>query len=185
MFGCSSDKDGTGSSGSSGEVTRPAEDSTAAADDPSGAAESSAPDDAGDAGSSGEFVLLDVDPCSLLTAAEMEAALGAPVEQGGFGEDLPNRCTHSVGGDVGSGVVGVSLEDPLFCVALERAIDAGGTASGLIVDVGGGGIVAADGGTIQFLVGGGCVGISASNSGVGLDQATLVSLATAAAGRIG
>lgn len=187
LFGCSSDKDNTGSAGAGGEVTSPASDSTEA-DGASGVAETAAPEQAGGAGTSGEFVLLDVDPCSLLTAAEMESALGAPVEQGGFGEDLPGRCTHSVGGDVGAGVVGISVGDPLYCAGIERAIEAinsGATASGAVVDVGEGGVVEADGGTIQFLVGGGCVGISASNSGIGLDQATMIGLATVVVGRVG
>lgn len=129
-------------------------------------------------------VQLDVDPCSLLTPAEMNTAIGSEVEQGGFGEDLPGRCTYSVGGDVGAGVVAISLEDPLVCAALKRALDSGVSGQSAVVDVGQGGVVG-QGGTIDFLVNGGCVGITGSVHGESLSPDILVTLAMAAAGRVG
>lgn len=168
MAGCGSDDD---ASGGSTEQTSPPLASSA----PSG----------GDSGADGAFILLDVDPCSLLTVPEIEAAIGSGVEQGGFGEDQAGRCTYSVGGDVGAGVVGIGLGDPLVCNALRRAIDSGGTATGVLVDVGQGGIVASDGGALDFLVGGGCVSITGSDGGDPLDENALVTLATTAAKRVG
>lgn len=129
-------------------------------------------------------VQLDVDPCTLLTVAEIEVAVGPGVERGGFGEDLPGRCTYSVGSDVGAGVVAISLEDPLVCAAIQRAIDSGGAEQMVVVDVGQGGIVESYG-TIGFLVGGGCVSISGSTEGASLSEDVLVTLAKAAAQRIG
>jgi hypothetical protein len=120
----------------------------------------------------------------LLTLPEMEAAIGSGVERGGFGEDLPGRCTYSVRGDVGAGVVAISLGEPLVCAAIQRAIDSG-SAQVVVVDVGQGGIVEADGGTIEFLAGGGCVSITGSAEGASLSQDILVTLAAAAAGRVG
>lgn len=165
---CGSDDGGDSSSGGSGGTTSPQV--TTSSDDSSA---NEAP------------VQLDVDPCTLLTIPEMEVAIGPGVEQGGFGEDLAGRCTYSIGGDVGAGVVAISLPEPLVCAAIQRAIDDGGSANGVVVDVGEGGIVEPEGGIIQFLVGGGCVGIGGSAEGESLDQDTLTTLAMAAAGRIG
>jgi hypothetical protein len=124
-----------------------------------------------------------VDPCSLLTVAEIEAVVGPGVEQGGFGKDLPGRCTYSVGGDVGAGVVAISLEDPLVCAALQRAVDSGSAGQAVPIDVGEGGFVETYG-TVEFLVGGGgCVSISGSTDGQSLSQEALISLATTAAPR--
>lgn len=130
---------------------------------------------------------LDIDPCTLLTIPEMEEAIGAGVERGGFGKDPPGRCNYSIGGDVGAGAVGITNGDPLLCAALQRAIDAGptGRSNDVAVDVGDGGIVDAEGGLIQFAIGGGCISITAGESGVGIDQEALVALAEAAAGRAG
>ncbi len=136
-------------------------------------------------GSGGEPTQLDLDPCTLLTIPEMEAAIGAGVERGGFGVDPPGRCNYSIGGDVGAGAVGITNGDPLLCAALQRALDSGptGGSKAVAVDVGDGGFV--DGGTIQFAIGGGCISITAGNSGEGIDQEALVTLAKAAAGRVG
>lgn len=130
---------------------------------------------------------LDVDPCELLTIPEMEAAIGSGVERGGFGEDPPGRCNYSRGGDVGAGAVGITNGDPLTCAALQRALDGGSLdeTNAVRVDVGDGGIVERDGGIIQFAIGGGCISISAGTGGVGIDQDALVTLAKAAAGRVG
>lgn len=138
-------------------------------------------------GSDAAKTQLDVDPCDLLTIPEMEAAVGSGIERGGFGEDPPGRCNYSRGGDVGAGVVGITNGDPLTCSALQRGLDAGSfdDTNAVKVDVGDGGFVERDGGTIQFLIGGGCISISASNSGVGIDQDALLILANAAAGRVG
>ena len=126
-----------------------------------------------------------VDPCSLLTVAEIEAVVGPGVEQGGFGQDLPGRCTYSVGGDVGAGVVAISLEDPLVCAALQRAVDSGSAGQAVKIDVGEGGFVETYG-TVEFLTGGGrCVSISGSTHGDSLSQDALISLATTAAPRTG
>jgi hypothetical protein len=130
---------------------------------------------------------LDVDPCTLLTLAEIEAAIGSGATRGGFGTDLPGRCTFSIGGDVGAGVVAISNDDPLTCSALQRALDAGsleGTGS-IRVDVGNGGVAERAGGSVSFAVGGGCLAIHASTRGVGLSSDAMVVLAKAAAGRVG
>lgn len=174
---CGSDGGGGSSSAGSGGTTSPHVTSSSGATD--------SPTSGSDSPSTADRVQLAVDPCTLLTLPEMEAAIGPGVEQGGFGEDLLGRCTYSVGGDVGAGVVAISLGDPLLCAAIQRAIDSGGSAQGVVVDVGQGGIVEPDGGIIQFLVGGGCVGISGSAEGESLPQDVLVTLATAAAGRAG
>lgn len=146
----------------------------------------SGPATAGSGGSSdSQSEAASVDPCSLLTVAEIEAAVGPGVEQGGFGQDLPGRCTYSVGGDVGAGVVAISLEDPLVCAALQRAVDSGSAGQAVKIDVGEGGFVETYG-TVEFLVGGGrCVSISGSTDGKSLSQDTLISLATTAAPRAG
>lgn len=174
---CGSDGDGGSSSAGSGGTTSPHVTSSSGATD--------SPTSGSDSPSTADPVQLDVDPCTLLTMPEMQAAIGSGVEQGGFGEDLAGRCTYSVGGDVGAGAIAISLGDPLVCAAIQRAIDSGGSAQGVVVDVGQGGIVEPDGGIIQFLVGGGCVGISGSAGGESLDQDVLVTLAMAAAGRVG
>ncbi len=142
---------------------------------------------AGSGASDAAPIQLDLDPCGLLTIAEMESAIGSGVEEGGLEDDNPASCTFSIGGsDVGAGVIGISAEHPLTCAAILRALDSGsldGTNS-VKVDVGDGGVAERDGGTIQFAIGGGCIGIRASTSGVGIDQAGMVKLAEAAAGRV-
>jgi hypothetical protein len=120
----------------------------------------------------------------LLTVGEIEAAIGSGVEHGGFGEDLPGRCTYSIGGDVGAGVVAISIEDPVICTAIQNALDNGLSGAQTKVDVGQGGV--ADGsGLVQFLVAGGCVGIGGSTGGESLPVDSLVTLAKAAAPRAG
>ena len=132
-------------------------------------------------------VQLDVDPCSLLTVPEIEVAIGSGVERGGFGEDLPGRCTYSIGGDVGAGVVAVAIDEPFLCGPLLQALDAGAldATNAFRVDVGDGGVFEQNAGSIQFAVGGGCVGIVGSSGGESLGQDALVALATSAAGRVG
>ena len=174
---CGSDGGGGSSSAGSGGTTSPGVEAAPGATD--------SPTSGGDSPSTADRVQLDVDPCTLLTLPEMEAAIGSGVEHGGFGDDLAGRCTYSIGGDVGAGAIAISLGDPLLCAAIHRAIDSGGSAKGVLVDIGQGGIVDSDGGFIQFLVGGGCVGISGSAEGESLPQDVLVTLATAAAGRVG
>ena len=155
-------------------------------------------DDAGKAGAAGtsstqrangaeaKSTQLDVDPCTLLTIPEMEAAVGSGIERGGFGQDPPGRCNYSLGGDVGRGAVGITNGDPLLCNALRHALDAGSVGADAVkVDVGDGGIVGRDAGPIQFVIGGGCISISASNHGKSLGREPLVALAKAAAGRVG
>ncbi len=153
---------------------------------------SAASDPAGDPATSGDGATSgspsaqsNIDPCSLLTVAEIEAAVGPDVEQGGFGQDLPGRCTYSVGGDVGAGVVAISLEDPLVCTALQRAVDSGSAGQAVPIDVGEGGFVETYG-TVEFLIGGGgCVSITGSRHGESLSQDVLISLARTAAPRTG
>lgn len=137
--------------------------------------------------SSGAQTKLEVDPCTLLTIPEMEAAIGSGVERGGFSSDAPGSCTFSIGGDVGAGTVHITNEDPLTCRALQSALDAGaldGT-NAVKIDVGDGGIYERNAGHVQFAVGRGCISISASNRGDPLGKDALVTLAKAAAGRIG
>ena len=137
-------------------------------------------------GTDGGASQLDIDPCRLLTIPEMEAAIGSGVEQGGFGEDQPGRCTYSIGGDVGAGSVGVTVGDPLTCDALNRALDAADDSAGVeVIDVGEGGIVQPDASTVSFSIGGGCINIVAGNSGRPIERNALVDLAEAAAGRVG
>jgi hypothetical protein len=128
-----------------------------------------------------------VDPCALLTVPEIEGGIGSGVVRGGFGEDLPGRCTYSIGGDVGAGVVGISVDEPYLCGPLLQALESGSLdpSSAVRVDVGDGGVVEPKAGSIQFAVGGGCVGIVGSDAGKPLGQDVLVSLATAASGRVG
>ncbi len=131
-------------------------------------------------------VQLGGDPCALLTVPEIEAALGSGVEQGGFGEDLPGRCTYSVGGDVGAGVVQISLQSPLECNAVLKALAADsldGT-NAVRVDVGDGGLYLQDS-QVVFTTAGGCVAVGGSTGGVNLGQETLVALATSALARVG
>ena len=169
MAGCSSASDShTGPAPSSATANSPVS--------PSGAGPSSV----------GAPIQLTADPCSLLTADEIEGAIGPGAELGGFGKDLPGRCTHSVHGDVGAGVVAVVLEDPLNCAALLRALGSSsleGT-NAVRVDVGDGGVYVQDA-DVQFSIGGGCVSVGGSTRGVNLGQDKLVALATAVATRIG
>ncbi len=132
-------------------------------------------------------IQFDVDPCSLLTVPEIEVAIGRGVERGGFGDDLPGRCTYSRGGDVGAGVVQISVDEPLMCGVLLQALDAGSLdpANAVRVDVGDGAIFEKNAGNIQVSVGGGCLGINGSTGGDPLGQDALVALATSAVGRIG
>ncbi|MCU1400963.1 MAG: hypothetical protein JWN62_4072 [Acidimicrobiales bacterium] len=174
LIGCGSD------SGSSGGASSPAASDQVA----SQSAATASPTNGSDAARSGAAVLLDVDPCTLLTPAEMEAAVGKGLERGGLGTDLPGRCTYSVGGDLGVGVVAISVQDPLVCTAVKKAVDSGADPQSKVVDVGDGGVVG-QGGTIDFLLGGGCVRITASIKGRSLAPDSLVMLATAAAGRVG
>ncbi len=136
-------------------------------------------------GASGAAVQLGGDPCALLTVPEMEAVLGSGVEQGGFGADLPGRCTYSRGGDVGSGVVQITLQDPLTCNAVMKALASGsleGT-NATRVDVGDGGFYVEDSYAV-FTIHGGCVAIGGSKRGINLGRDKLVSLAIAAAARV-
>jgi hypothetical protein len=137
-------------------------------------------------GLGGTAVQLAGDPCTLLTVPEIEAALGSGVEQGGFGDDLPGRCTYSLGGDVGAGVVQIVLQDPLECNAVMRALAADsleGT-NAVRVDLGDGGLYVPDS-QVVFTTGGGCVAVGGSKSGVNLGQEMLVALATKVAARVG
>ncbi|MEO5724203.1 MAG: hypothetical protein ABIQ39_02865 [Ilumatobacteraceae bacterium] len=136
-------------------------------------------------GLSGQAVQLGGDPCALLTVPEMEAVLGSGVEQGGFGTDLPGRCTFSRGGDIGSGVVQITLQDPPTCNVVMKALASGsleGT-NATRIDVGDGGLFIKDSYAV-FTIHGGCVAIGGSKHGINLGQEKLVSLATAAAGRV-
>jgi hypothetical protein len=150
-----------------------------------GAVSASSP--SGSEASGDASVQLDVDPCSLLTVPEIEVAIGSGVERGGFGEDRPGRCTYSIGGDVGVGVVAVAVDEPFLCGPLLQALDAGAldATNAFRVDIGDGGVFEQNAGSIQFAVGGGCVGIVGSSGGESLAQDALVALATAAAGRVG
>jgi hypothetical protein len=148
----------------------------------SGATSPSTPDGSNGGGA---HVLLDVDPCGLLTIPEMEAAVGDGLLRGGFGEDLPGHCTYSRGGDVGASVVAISISDPLVCDALAKAVEAGSTDAGEVVAIGGGAVVAPQAGHIDVLVGDGCLAISGSSRGDSLGRDQLVALATAAVGRVG
>jgi hypothetical protein len=134
----------------------------------------------------GSAVQLGGDPCALLTVPEIEVALGSDVEQGGFGEDLPGRCTYSVGGDVGAGVVQIILEDPLECNAVMKALasDSLGGVNAVRVDLGDGGLYQMDS-QVVFTTGGGCAAVGGSNGGVGLSQEMLVALATKVLARVG
>ncbi|MEY2446072.1 MAG: hypothetical protein QOE00_2652 [Ilumatobacteraceae bacterium] len=138
------------------------------------------------AGLGGKAVQLTGDPCALLTVPEIEVALGSGVEQGGFGQDLPGRCTYSVAGDVGAGVVQIILEDPLECNAVLKALASNSLAgsNAVRVEIGDGGLYAKDS-DVVFTTGGGCVGVGGSKAGVNLGQEMLVSLATKVAERVG
>ncbi len=136
-------------------------------------------------GLGGTAVQLGGDPCALLTVPELEAALGSGVEQGGFGTDLPGRCTYSLGGDVGAGVVQIILQDPLECNAVLKALASGsleGT-NAVRVDVGDGGLYLQDS-QVAFSINGGCVAVGGSKGGVNLGQEKLVALASLVAGRV-
>ncbi len=139
------------------------DDSDAATPASAGASTTASAGDASDAAPA----QLDVDPCNLLTIPEMEAAIGS-VELGGLEDNNPATCTYSIGGDVGAGVVSITIGEPFFCSALERALDAGsleGT-NAVAVEFGDGGIVERDGGTIQFAIGGGCIASASLMSSV-------------------
>jgi hypothetical protein len=171
---CGSDK--TASSGTAAQAGAPAGSAT-------GAATTSAAGNAGALG--GAAVQLKGDACALLTVPEMEAVLGSGVEQGGFGNDLPGRCTYSLGGDVGAGVVQIILQDPLECNPVMKALASGslqGT-NAVRVDVGDGGFYIQDA-QVVFTIHGGCVAVGGSKSGVNLGQEKLVALASAVAGRV-
>ncbi len=136
-------------------------------------------------GLGGTAVQLGGDPCALLTIPEMEAALGNGVEQGGFGDDLPGRCTYSKGGDVGAGVVLITLQDPLECNAVLKALasDSLGGTNAVRVDVGDGGLYLT-GGQVVFTIHGGCVAVGGSKGGVNVGKEMLVTWASAIAGRV-
>ena len=140
-----------------------------------------------DAGGLGRTaVQLEGDPCALLTLPEIEGALGTGVEQGGFGDDLPGRCTYSIGGDVGAGVVQITLQDPLECNAVLKALAADsldGT-NAVRVDLGDGALYLKDS-QVVVTTGGGCVAVGGSKSGVSLGQEMLVALATKVLARVG
>jgi hypothetical protein len=122
----------------------------------------------------------------LLTVPEIEGALGAGVEQGGFGEDLAGHCTYSLGGDVGAGVVQIILQDPLNCNAVMKALasDSLEGTNAVRVDLGDGGLYVQDS-QVVFTIGGGCAAVGGSKSGVNLGQEMLVALATKVAARLG
>ena len=137
------------------------------------------------AGLGGTAVQLGGDPCALLTVPEIEAALGSGVEQGGFGDDLPGRCTYSKGGDVGAGVVQITLQDPLECNVVLKALSSGSpAATGAVrVDIGDGGFYLQSS-QVVFAINGGCVAVGGSKGGVNLGQEKLVTLASLVAGRV-
>ncbi|MEP7202876.1 MAG: hypothetical protein ABI894_09720 [Ilumatobacteraceae bacterium] len=156
------------------------------ADAPAAASEPGAPaTTASGAGSlAGTAVQLEADPCTLLTIPEIEAVLGSGVEQGGFGDDLPGRCTYSLGGDVGAGVVQITLRDPLECNVVMKAMESdslGATAER--IDVGDGGIYVEEA-DATFTIHGGCAGVGGSAGGVNLGHDVLIALATKIAARL-
>ena len=133
----------------------------------------------------GSAVQLGGDPCALLTVPEIEAALGSGVVQGGFGDDLPGRCTYSRNGDVGSGVVQITLQDPMTCNVIMDALATGSMngSDAVRIDVGDGGLFIPDAYAV-FVTHGGCVAVGGSKHGINLGQEISVSLATAAAARL-
>jgi hypothetical protein len=174
--------------GACGSDTKASLGATSAADTPTAASASGAttpapPPAVGALG--GNAIQLGGDPCLLLTVPEIETVLGSGVEQGGFGEDLPGRCTYSVGGDVGAGVVQIILQTPLECNAVMKALadDSFAPTDAVHIDLGDGGFILQT--QVVFTTGGGCVAVGGSDSGVTLDRETLVALATKVAGRVG
>jgi hypothetical protein len=172
-----------------GSDKKPSADGAAGAATPTAASPSTA-NTAAPAASAGAFggkaVQLGGDPCALLTVPEIEVALGSGVEQGGFGEDLAGRCTYSLGGDVGAGVVQIILQDPLECNAVMKAM-ASDSLDGVDaerIDLGDGGLYLRYGQAV-FTTGGGCVAVGGSKAGVNLGQEMLLSLAAKVAARIG
>jgi len=99
-------------------------------------------------------VQLTVDPCTLVTRAEAEKAMGASLKVGGgTGAKL---CTYEEPG----GVFSVQLLEPLFCKMLISELDNPGVLAGDqigVADVADGGVQTKGGGSVQFLSHGGCV----------------------------
>ncbi|MGB9378795.1 MAG: DUF3558 family protein [Mycobacteriales bacterium] len=124
---------------------------------------------AGAAGKKSAFtatpVQLNVDPCTLVTAAEAREVMGLALTQGRNGI----VCTYVANG--AGGTLAVTTQEPTFCKLLFLALDKNffGGKQVRVNDLGDGGMLVKGNGHVEFVSHGGCVSISAQK---GMDHPT-------------
>ena len=129
------------------------------------------------------------DPCALVTEAEAAKAVGAPLKQDTATTDGSHVCRY-FGDGIPQGRLKVDTA-PAFCallyLALEKNMFGHGSGRGVqlrIDDIGDGGMLVQGNGNVQIAVGGGCLTIDASTGEVPVADATMLSLARTAVGRL-
>jgi len=125
---------------------------------------------------------LRMNPCSLVTQAEAEKAVGATVTQGSGSDGTV--CTYAANGD--SGLVTVVLQAPMWCKLLFLALKDNlfGGAQVRRDDVGDGGMQVVGNGNVQFTSHGGCVEVEGSTATGKLSDTVVLQMAKNAAGRV-
>jgi hypothetical protein len=132
-------------------------------------------------------VQLTADPCTLVTKAEAEAAVGAPIhlDETPMADD-EMRCDYKTEIAIG-GHVFVNLQTPDWCKLLFLALDKDifGGVQVRVDDIGQGGMLVKGLGNVQFVVNGGCVSIDvAKTSDQAADDDTVLAMARLAATRL-
>ncbi len=132
-----------------------------------------------------EPVQLTVDPCTLVTKAEAEALIGPVSDTPGVGSDKLT-CVYVSSKNTG-GQVAVNLQTPEFCKLLFLALDKNyfGGQQVRVDSIGEGGMQVKGNGNVQFVVNRGCVEIEGNvDRDTKIDDSTIMSVATTAAGRV-
>lgn len=159
------------------------------ASDSSSNAEPNAGASSANTGGGSEFkatpVQLTVDPCTLVTAAEVEALIGPVNPTPGVGSD-ELTCVRVSSKNTG-GQLAVTLQSPDLCKLLFLALDEDffGGKQVRVDDVGSGGMQVQGNGNVQFVVKGGCVEVSGTVTyDQKIDDATILQIAKTAVGRV-
>lgn len=126
---------------------------------------------------------LAVDPCTLVTQAEAAQAVGGPVKH--LESTVRGASVCNYFGDGASGSLSVDAA-PIFCKLLYLALEKNifGGPQQRIDDIGDGGMLVKGGGNVQIAVAGGCFTIDGRNGSADLPDATMLSLARTAVGRV-
>jgi len=152
---------------------------------PGGSADAagSAGNDGGNASGDVTPVQLTADPCTLITTAEAQDALGISVEQMSASPGGGKTCNYFGGAD---GHLAVTEPPPDFCAPLFLALRLNDFSSTQkhISDIGDGGLLNTNGGNVQVRVNGGCLTIDAVGPNGPLDDGAMMALIRTAVSRL-